>query len=197
MSGEKNEKKTWVDEVDFKKISCHDHQGFGTFYRVEELAGDAEMLARIPHKNGVYLILFPADGEPGYNGGDTETFGLNEQEPKGTDKLEKAWVKGTRVIYIGKAGVLNGKGASNLYTRIREYLKWYKGARNSHHGGRDIWQLNDPGKLLVTWRVTEDEDPRSCEKALLKRFDEMFREEQKISGKGKKKKCLPFANHQS
>lgn len=195
MSGEKNEKKTWIDEVDFKKISCHDHQGFGTFYSVKELAGDDRMLAKIPKKNGVYFIFFPEDGTPGYNDGDTETFKRNNERPRRIVDLKKQWVQGTRVIYIGKAGVLNGKGASNLYTRLREYLKWYKGAKNSHHGGRDIWQLNDPGKLLVTWRVIEDEDPRSCEKALLKRFDEMFGEGKKKSRKNEKK--LPFANHQS
>lgn len=118
-----------------------------------------------------------------FNKGDKETFDLNETVPKNPDTLrDNQWVKGTRVIYIGKAGVLNGKGASNLYTRLRAYLKWYQNKKNSHHGGRDIWQLDNPGDLLVTWRVTEGVDPEHCEKALLDKFSAEF-------------KKYPFANH--
>lgn len=182
MGGEKNEKMAWVDEVDFKKISCHDHQGFGCCYSVKELVDGGER-TKIPKKNGVYLILWCGHGMPGFNDGKNTGFPQN-RVPRTTltEALPERWVKGTHVIYIGKAGVLNGKGKSNLYTRLREYLKWYQQKKNKHHGGRDIWRIDNPGNLLVTWRVTEDVDPEKCEKALLDKFTEEFKQ-------------LPFANY--
>lgn len=182
MSNEEHASKTWMDEVDFKDISSLGRQDFQASYTVKELVEEGKM-AEIPKKNGLYLILFPENKKPGFNEGDKNTFKLNEEDPKDPGTLEKQqWVGGTRVIYIGKAGVLNGKGASNLRKRLREYMKWYQKKKNSHHGGRDIWQLDDPGDLRVTWRVTEDVDPEKCEKALLDRFRKEF-------------KIYPFANH--
>ena len=182
MNREENTKKTWMSQVDFKDSSSLVKQGFSEFSTVRELVDEGQMV-KIPPKNGVYLILFPENKQVGFNGGDKKTFALNKTQPKNPDTLrDKQWVKGTRVIYIGKAGVLNGKGASNLRKRLREYMKWYQKKSNKHHGGRDIWQINHPGDLLVTWRVTEGVDPESCEKALLDKFTAEF-------------KTYPFANH--
>lgn len=182
MGGKENARQPWIDAIDFKKISCRDRYGFETWFTVRELVDEGKM-ASIPQKNGVYLVLFPENSRPGFNGGDERTFELNDETPKDARILEKEqWVEGTRVLYIGKAGVLNGRGSSNLRKRLREYMKWYQKKYNKHHGGRDIWQLNDPGDLLVTWRVTEDVDPEKCEKDLLDKFREEF-------------KKYPFANH--
>ncbi|MDE7370495.1 MAG: hypothetical protein K2N07_01885 [Desulfovibrio sp.] len=180
--------KTWIDEVDFKKLSCPDLQGFGCCYTVKELVDEGKM-AKIPKKNGVYLILAPDAEKPEFTE-DVKAVFFNENgvEPKSKTVLDGQWIDGTRVLYIGKAGVLHGKGASNLRTRLRAYMRWYKGAKNSHHGGRDIWQIKEPEKLLVTWRVTENEDPRQCEEKLLARFKATC---------GQPDKPFPFANHQS
>ena len=197
MSGKENTQETWAGQVDFQTLSLADKQDFEGFRSVKELV-DAGRMTEIPKKMGVYLILAPRMGaNPGFSEGLKAAFKNNEKELKGENKLRERWNKDTQVLYIGKAGVLNGKGTSNLYTRLRAYLKWYQKEKNNHQGGRDIWELANPGDLLVAWRVTGNEDPRSCEKALLKRFDKMFGEEKKASGKGKKKKRLPFANHQS
>lgn len=196
MSGDANQKKTWIDEVDFRNISCDERCDFVGFKDVKSLVDGG--MAEIPKKIGVYLILAPRRGKmPLLSDGLKTAFENNDETPKEEDKLRKRWIEDTQVLYIGKAGVLNGKGTSNLYTRLRAYLKWYKKEKNSHHGGRDIWQLPNPGGLLVVWRVTPNEDPRSCEKKLLERFNITFHEDKKTSGKDKKKKCLPFANHQS
>lgn len=178
MGGKENTQKTWIDEVDFKKISKDEPGEFNGFYSVEHLV--AGNLAEVPRKIGVYLILWPGEEDPetkkakmmpSFNDGLETGFSQN-QVPRSipTADLPGKWVKGTPVIYIGKAGVLNGKGKSNLYTRLREYLKWYQRKKNKHHGGRDIWRIDNPGKLLVAWRVTEDEDPRSCEETLIQKF---------------------------
>lgn len=177
MSGKENTGKTWIDEVDFKKISKDEPGEFKGFYSVEHLV--AGNLAEVPRKIGVYLVLWPGEKDPetqmprvmpGFNDGMETGFSQNQVHSLPTEDLPGMWVQGTPVVYIGKAGVLNGKGKSNLHTRLREYLKWYQRKKNKHHGGRDIWRINHPGKLLVAWRVTEDEDPRSCEAALIQKF---------------------------
>lgn len=184
--------KSWIKEVNFKEISREMPCGFSGFITVEGLIkaenreGAAGMSdgVKIPEKIGVYLILAPKKSMPHFNLGEKTGFRNNNEAPRPIETLQEQWVDGTPVIYIGKAGVLHGKGASNLNTRLKSYLKWYTGDKNRHHGGRDIWQIDEPGKLVVAWRVTDDEDPRSCEKDLLAQFVEEF-------------KRLPFANHQS
>ena len=181
MSGKENTQKAWIDEVDFKEISSLHQLGFSAPCRVKELVNGR--MTEIPKKKGVYIILAPCKGKmPKISDALKTAFDENGEQPKEEKILQEQWHEDTQVIYIGKAGVLNGKGTSNLYRRLRAYLKWYQKKKNSHHGGRDIWQLDNPGDLLVTWRVIEDVDPEKCEKALLDKFSGEF-------------KSYPFANH--
>ncbi|MBD5538844.1 MAG: hypothetical protein HDQ94_02450 [Desulfovibrio sp.] len=192
MSGRESMENMWTDKVDFKKISPDDPGEFEGFYSVERLVADN--LAEVPRKIGVYLVLWPGEKDPEtqmprvmpkFNDGMETGFSQNRVPSLPTKDLPGKWVEGTPVVYIGKAGVLNGRGKSNLHTRLREYLKWYQRKKNKHHGGRDIWRIGNPGKLLVAWRVTEHEDPRSCEATLIQRF--------KTQNPGH---CRPFANRQ-
>lgn len=64
--------------------------------------------------------------------------------------------------YIGKAGVLNGKGNSSIRKRFQAHLKWCQQKKNKHPDVWDIWRINNPSDLLVTRRITEDEAPGYC-----------------------------------
>ncbi|MBA4055428.1 MAG: hypothetical protein C0490_12000, partial [Marivirga sp.] len=57
--------------------------------------------------------------------------------------------------YIGKAG-----GANSSATL--------------HYGGRYVWQLEKPRELVVCWKPTPNEDPRTLEKQLISEFVTQF-----------------------
>lgn len=166
----------WIDDVDFQKISRDNPYGFEGFKTIGELYSENS----VPVGMGVYMILSPSDEKPGFNSSNGG-FEANSKAPKNPDELENNWISGTRVLYIGKAGGMGCK--TGLKLRLREYFKWLDGKANGHKGGRDIWQINEPANLLVAWRLTDNEDPRSCEHALLDKFEKDF------NG------SLPFANH--
>lgn len=167
----------WSEKVDFEKISPEAHCGFDGFLPIKALV--ESKCAEIPEKPGVYLILTRSTQVPGFNA-DNPSFAANKLQPKPAEALQKQWNTSTHVVYIGKAG--GADNSSNLRKRLNQYFTWSSGKGSGHDGGRDIWQIGHPGELLVAWRVTEDEDPESCEKDLLDKFVEEF-------------KKFPFANH--
>jgi len=63
------------------------------------------------------------------------------------EQLEANWVLGARVVYIGKAK------NRRLRSRLREFLRYGEGRGGRHAGGRLIWQLPDPWRLLVAWQA--------------------------------------------
>ncbi|MBD5626067.1 MAG: hypothetical protein HDQ90_00910 [Desulfovibrio sp.] len=167
----------WIEKVEFKKISPGAPCGFEGFLPLKGLA--ESKCAEIPEKPGVYLILTPSTQMPGFNA-DNPTFKEGKLQPRTVEALQKQWNASTHILYIGKAG--GADNDSNLKKRLNQYFTWFFGKGSGHDGGRDIWQIDHPGELLVAWRVTEDKDPESCEKALLDKFTAEF-------------KKLPFANH--
>lgn len=92
-------------------------------------------------------------------------------------ELEKAWIPGTGVVYIGKAHLTSH---SDLQRRVWNFVRQGRGHNAGHWGGRAAWQLADSGELLAAWWVTE-EDPRKVESEFLATFVAKFG-------------LLPFAN---
>lgn len=167
----------WIKKVDFEKISPDFPCGFEGFLPVRALV--ESKYAEIPEKQGVYLILTRNTQMPGFTT-DNPSFANCKLTPRPLEKLEQQWNLSSPVVYIGKAG--GSDNESNLKARLEQYFDWFSGKGRRHKGGRDIWQIENPGDLLAAWRVTEDEDPESCEKALLYKFTDKY---------GK----FPFANH--
>lgn len=170
----------WTDEVDFENISRDNPCGFDGFISIKTLS--EELCGNIPGSMGVYLVLWPGDGRPGFNASNPG-YARNSIKPRDISYLESQWIAGTPVAYIGKAGGSKCRRKAGLAERLKEYLKWKDGKRNMHRGGRDIWQIDNPEDLIIAWRVISDDEPEACEKKLLRRFK---------SGFGGN---LPFANH--
>lgn len=170
----------WIKKVEFEKISPDFPCDFEGFLPIRALV--ESNCAEIPEKRGVYLILSPDTRMPGFNA-DNPGFAANRLTPRDVATLRGQWNDDTAVVYIGKAGAKD-KNAT-LRSRLRPYfVNWSRGKSSAHRGGRDIWQIDNPGELHVAWRVTEDEEPRACEGLLIKKF--------KREHEGKR----PFANHQ-
>jgi hypothetical protein len=84
--------------------------------------------------------------------------------PYALKELERRWILGAHVVYIGKAGTPTSKGG--LKSRLSPYSRK---ARN-HSGGRSIWQLEDADELLVCWIKTPGLDPHDVERDYLDEF---------------------------
>lgn len=104
---------------------------------------------------GIYAVLRPYPDAPC-------RFGLTN--PLGAyppEDLERRWILGAPIVYIGKAG-----GAGGLKQRIVPYGR----KSSSHSGGRSVWQLADADDLLICWTETPGMDPRRVEKDYLQDF---------------------------
>jgi hypothetical protein len=77
--------------------------------------------------------------------------------------LQRKWVKGCEVLYIGKG--------DNIQRRLKQYIEFGSGKPIGHWGGRYIWQLKDSAHLLVAWMPCgSDETAAMMEARLLRRF---------------------------
>lgn len=66
--------------------------------------------------------------------------------------LERRWVEGAEVLYIGKAE-----------PGLRKRLGAFKPNRANHSGGRSIWQLAEASTLLACWREAPHDDSEDVE----------------------------------
>lgn len=107
--------------------------------------------ADIPTQPGIYVVLRTATTAPEL----LELTHARAGSAYAVEDLERKWVNGSPVLYIGKADAKGG----GLRRRLRQYAR--KGS--SHQGGRSIWQLMDQDELLVAWVETPGEDPEHVE----------------------------------
>lgn len=167
----------WAENFDIEMFSEVNPQGFLGFEKIGDL-GNA--CCNVPKEAGVYMVLLP-------DVTDQPTFCVpgkgavaNNVKPQTVEELQSRWVRGTRILYIGKAGGPQYK--TTLKARLQAYMRYGNDIKAAHRGGRSIWQLENIKDCLVVWRVAP-EDPKACESSLLKKFKD-------ISGH------LPFANRQ-
>jgi len=156
--------------------------GFRGFLRVRELR-ETE-LAAVPAERGVYVFLRDTTSAPSFltrsTGGRHHRDG---QDPSvSIDALVDAWVPGSSIVYIGKAGRAGGK--SNLRSRLGTCLRFGAGKPVPHWGGRYIWQLADAEELVVCWALTGEREPAILEGVMLIAFEHSY---------GKR----PFANRKT
>lgn len=140
-------------------------QGFEGFKTVRELM----MSCRdIPKEMGVYVVLREIEERPKIL--EKRPFDCQEEKYPSYSKteLEKEWVEGTHIVYIGKAGGSDQK--AGLHKRLSTYIRFGKGKKAAHGGGRSIWQLSDALDLVVCWRILFDEEPCCVENAMIANF---------------------------
>lgn len=161
--------------MNFASIDDVRHSGFDGFVTVSAL--QASKCCEVPSKPGVYLILRPTVVRPAFLEASIGGFFKGKNPTVALVRLESKWVESALVLYIGKAG----PRTATLRSRLWQYVRFGHGQAVGHWGGRYIWQLADSCDLLVCWKITALDYPRTAEKALIENFETAY---------GK----LPFAN---
>ncbi len=149
--------------------------GFVGFVPFDELP-----LVDVPTMPGVYVVLRPGAAMPVFLEQSPAGWFKGKDPSVDVERLERKWVSGAGVVYIGKAGV-EPSGGGGLRRRLGQYRRHGAGEAVGHWGGRFVWQLRDSAQLRVAWKVTSDLDSEDVESALIADFVGVF---------GR----LPFAN---
>ena len=74
----------------------------------------------VPYVSGVYFVLYISDKAPVFveNGSGGHFKGMNPNV--GIHELQKNWVNGTQIVYIGKAKSQNERLKTNMGMTIRD-----------------------------------------------------------------------------
>ena len=119
------------------------------------------ILNTIPHKPGIYIVWYSGKTIPKFVKEGTGGFFKGKDPNESIKKLTEKWVNGSDLIYIGKATDLN--------SRICQYMQFGRKCAIGHRGGRYIWQIEDLEKLTLSWEVllsepeAKDKERRICE----------------------------------
>ena len=127
--------------------------GFEGFVPLVRLA-----MKDVTPEKGIYVVLRPNANAP---------YTLLDHSPLDRytlEDLERRWILGAPIVYIGKAGTPTSKGG------LKSRLSPFSRKARSHSGGRSIWQLDEADELLVCWIETPGYDPRHVEEDYLEEF---------------------------
>lgn len=151
----------------------NDFDGFQTiaYYRAN--------IHQIPKCPGVYVLAREKGDAPQFlavgSGGR-----FKDREPNvSLGELGANWVTDASIVYIGKAGAVDG--SATLQSRLKQLLQFGEGKKIGHWGGRLLWQLADHEDLRLGWLVINDAEPKQVESELISEFRNHYG-------------CRPFAN---
>lgn len=136
--------------------------------------------SRPPTDPGIYVLLRESDSAPVFL--DQSLATKRESFTVDVALLEREWVPGAQVVYIGKATA--GRNHDGIHRRLKQYRRTGDGRADNHSGGVWIFQLADAMDLTVCWKAAPGADDgriAELEHALLADFVHLY---------GR----LPFAN---
>lgn len=119
-----------------------------------------------PTSGGVYVVTYDADGPVAFNERSCGGWFKGKDPTVTADALAINWVDGAEVVYIGKA--------DQLRRRLTQYADFGAGKPVGHWGGRLIWQLPSPDRLIVGWKETPGRIPVEVEAELIASFRQIF-----------------------
>jgi hypothetical protein len=162
--------------MEFHKKGLAD-AGFLGFIESDALRG--AKLSQVPSQPGVYIVLRDSVEPPAFAESSCGGHFKDKNPTVERSVLERNWVDGATVVYIGKAG--GGTSSATLRERLTALLRFGEGKAVGHWGGRLIWQLGDCHRLLFCWRPSVTEDAFQVERALIQEFTSKYG-------------AMPFAN---
>lgn len=154
-------------------------QGFMGFTTIRELQRGIPRSKEL-NQRGVYAVVCSPNYVPSFIEPDKARRNNNVIRPWSLEKLQKKWVSGVEVLYIGKAGT--DMSQRTLRKRINDLIRHSQGKTSKqgpHRGGELLWQLRGYQNLEVGYLPTDQ--PEKEENRLIELF---------LSKTGK----IPFAN---
>ena len=155
--------------MDFNNIDDIKKAGFTGFKKMSELFIDS---SSIPKIKGVYLVLNPNFKKAEYLQIGTGGHFKGKNPNVTLDELKSNWVDNSLIDYIGKAG--SETSNATLHSRLKQYFGFGQGKNIGHWGGRLIWQLKNSADLIVCWKSLPNDDPRTFENQLIRKFVSEF-----------------------
>ncbi len=152
-----------IEAQTIEELKQHNFWGFE---RIAEM--QSNHCANVPPLPGVYLVVRERNSQFEFLPESVGGWHKGRNPSVNSPVLKDAWVDGTIILYIGKAG--GGKSLATLQKRLRAYMRFGEGKPVAHWGGRFIWQLKDWRKLRVCWRPMPDGDAEILEKMLIQEF---------------------------
>jgi hypothetical protein len=137
-------------------------RGFTGFARMADLM---ESTDTVPRTRGVYAISRKQTTEPVFLAVNPGGRFKGKDPTLPVTRLERKWIVGTSVLYIGKA--------DDLRARIDLLTRFGQGAPVFHWGGRALWQIDGSRDFRVAWTPTPDADPWTVEADLLHAFKDV------------------------
>lgn len=141
------------------ELNNYKNEGFKGFVKISDLRMSTDVL---PRDKGVYVVIRKNDEKPKFLECGTGGHFKGKDPNVSISELENNLVSGSNVMYIGKA--------TNLRNRLKQLLRFGAGANVGHWGGRYLWQLSDANDLIIAWKETPMEDPRTVEIRMLTEY---------------------------
>lgn len=115
-----------------------------------------------PTSRGVYVVILDMDDSITFTERSCGGWFKGKDPTVTPEALAANWVDGAKVVYIGKA--------DQLRRRLTQYADFGAGKPVGHWGGRLIWQLPLPDRLIVGWKETPGRIPVEVEAELIASF---------------------------